>query len=295
MAQKRRALISKEQLSYADTSILIPLLLAPTDYREYVKAATGTSQPYYTAYNVMEFKNAVLCRCIALYSVVTMPQYKTTQDAFYYFGQRFKKERDNILLISILGSILLRRKVDLNNPAHKELALSEIWRVVKELHRAFRSTFIDCGEDRTRCLRARVELNFDAEDVQQEVERFVQAFSMTNYRPKCRVDHLVEDRCKEEALRFVEEAAVVKGREADGFRAQAKRVDKVLNGTASKTCQQCASMGDAVIALQAPRQMMLDHTDRSFDYLCPATKQQHRRLDSPGTFDRNRARSESDE
>ncbi|MEQ8957151.1 MAG: hypothetical protein RLP02_04380 [Coleofasciculus sp. C2-GNP5-27] len=34
-------------------------------------------------------------------------------------------------------------------------------------------------------------------------------------------------------------------------------------------------IGDAVIALNAPRQMQLEHTDNSFDYLCPPIEQPH--------------------
>jgi len=44
-----------------------------------------------------------------------------------------------------------------------------------------------------------------------------------------------------------------------------------------ETCRsQCKEkIGDAVIALNAPRQMRLEHTDNSFDYLCPPIEQPH--------------------
>jgi ADP-heptose:LPS heptosyltransferase len=40
-------------------------------------------------------------------------------------------------------------------------------------------------------------------------------------------------------------------------------------------CKRCEKIGDAVIALNAPRNLRLEHTDSSFDYLCPSIKQPH--------------------
>ena len=222
-----------------------------------------------------------------MYSAVRMAHYRTTQDAFYYFAQQFN-DRNNIMLLSILGQILQQRMIDLNDPTHKEIAASEIWRVIKELDRKFALMFIDCGDNRTHCVRAGVEINFDADDKLLEAERFIKEFSGTNHRPNCRVDDLIEKRYREEAAGFVQKATTVTGQAAEGFRKQAKRVDNVLKGTAARTCAQCASMGDAVITLQAPRQMRLVHTDNSFNYLCEVTKQEHLKLDYPGTFDRQR-------
>ena len=36
-------------------------------------------------------------------------------------------------------------------------------------------------------------------------------------------------------------------------------------------------IGDAIIALDAPRDMQLEHTDHSFDHLCPPIGQPHRK------------------
>ena len=40
-------------------------------------------------------------------------------------------------------------------------------------------------------------------------------------------------------------------------------------------CKRCEKIGDAIIALDAPRDLRLEHTDSSFDYLCPSIKQPH--------------------
>jgi len=43
----------------------------------------------------------------------------------------------------------------------------------------------------------------------------------------------------------------------------------------------CEAIGDAVIALEAPKDMQLEHVDKPFDYLCPPINQPHRRHPSP--------------
>ncbi len=41
------------------------------------------------------------------------------------------------------------------------------------------------------------------------------------------------------------------------------------------SCYLCEAIGDAVIALETPRNMRLEHTDHSFDHLCPIINQPH--------------------
>ncbi|GAK55350.1 hypothetical protein U27_02182 [Candidatus Vecturithrix granuli] len=46
------------------------------------------------------------------------------------------------------------------------------------------------------------------------------------------------------------------------------------------SCRLCEAIGDAVIALEAPRDMQLEHTDHSFDHLCPLLKQPYQKYPS---------------
>lgn len=46
-------------------------------------------------------------------------------------------------------------------------------------------------------------------------------------------------------------------------------------GATACDCKRCEKIGDAVIALDAPRSMQLEYTDNSFDYLCPTINQPH--------------------
>ncbi|MHC5931988.1 MAG: hypothetical protein ACYTXM_40475, partial [Nostoc sp.] len=61
-----------------------------------------------------------------------------------------------------------------------------------------------------------------------------------------------------------------------GFINIAKNLNEILTqGAAACNCKRCEKIGDAVIALNAPRSMQLSHTDNSFNYLCPPINQPH--------------------
>lgn len=53
---------------------------------------------------------------------------------------------------------------------------------------------------------------------------------------------------------------------------------EILNsGAMACDCKRCEKIGDVVIALNAPRNLQLQHIDNSFDYLCPPIKQLHQK------------------
>ena len=44
-------------------------------------------------------------------------------------------------------------------------------------------------------------------------------------------------------------------------------------GESACSCKCCERIGDVVIALDAPRHLQFEHTDKAFDYLCPPLAQ----------------------
>jgi len=66
-------------------------------------------------------------------------------------------------------------------------------------------------------------------------------------------------------------------KKAQGFQKIAKNLERIFaeNGDPC-SCRMCGNIGDAVIALDCPRDMQLEHTDYSFDFLCPPIKQLHK-------------------
>ncbi|HLC26572.1 MAG TPA: hypothetical protein VJM80_07355, partial [bacterium] len=65
----------------------------------------------------------------------------------------------------------------------------------------------------------------------------------------------------------------------------AENLNEILTKTVSAcSCKRCESIGDAVIALDAPRNMQLEHTDKSFTHLCPPINQAHKQHPSENSI-----------
>lgn len=61
-----------------------------------------------------------------------------------------------------------------------------------------------------------------------------------------------------------------------GFLNIVNNLKEILaTGATACDCRRCEKIGDVVIALNAPRTMQLEHTDISFNYLCPPINQPH--------------------
>ncbi len=69
------------------------------------------------------------------------------------------------------------------------------------------------------------------------------------------------------------------GSENEGFVKIAEKLDQLIQSKVSPSCRFCNrfcnSIGDSIIALEAQKNMLLDHTDFSFNHLCAHIGQPH--------------------
>jgi len=107
---------------------------------------------------------------------------------------------------------------------------------------------------------------------------FVEAFNdVETCRARCRIDHFLLNRYRAEVKAYIGQATQLPNHtNTRGFIAIAENLREILEkGGAACSCRQCERIGDAVIALDAPRNMQLEHTDHSFNHLCPPIDQPH--------------------
>jgi len=73
--------------------------------------------------------------------------------------------------------------------------------------------------------------------------------------------------------------------DSKGFIKIAERLKRILEkGEGACSCKTCEYIGDAIIAIEAPANMRLEHIDRAFDYLCPPIDQPHKRHPSESSI-----------
>ena len=152
--------------------------------------------------------------------------------------------------------------------------------LIKRLESDFRGMFKNPRSDTTRCARATVPLEADLADMSAGFKRFLDSFGdVQTCRSKCSIHEVILMRHRTTLEGYVQQASMLpKNANTLGFRKIAAHLSKILNrGDAACSCWRCGFIGDAVIALETPRDMRLECTDRSFDYLCPPIQQDHKR------------------
>ncbi len=140
----------------------------------------------------------------------------------------------------------------------------------------------------------------DQNPVSSQLEQFIQEFNDTDdCRSKCNVDDFFLNRFKTEVEAFFEQAKNLerpKSRENKGFVGITEDLRKITKTEGKAcSCRMCGRIGDAIIALEAPENMQLEHTDYAFDNLCKVIGKLHKRHPSEIEIHRNYNASSSKE
>ncbi len=144
------------------------------------------------------------------------------------------------------------------------------------------------SQDSTACERALIQLKVDLQNPLPGFKKFVSEFGdVKTCRSKCQIDQFILNQYRSEIDKLIETANnLPRNTNTRGFLNIVNNLKEILaTGATACDCKRCEKIGDAVIALNAPCEMQLEHTDISFDYLCPPINQphyKHARLKSGG-------------
>ena len=252
------------QKCFLDTSFVVPWLTGRQDYKNYLRESVAGSSLYVSDYVLMEFRRTLICPMVEFWLDLQKPENPNVTDAILSWREKFQNRK----LKAILGltvNLTSDRDLDLEDPSHKERASRHIDRYIRRLWSQTLRKLKNVGRDRTRCSRAAVRII--------DLRSFYNDFNATREcRAKCHVGssflrhYLTELQC------LVRKADGLKqNSETRGFCKIAERVQWILQGGENRcTCSKCGGIGDAIIALDAPHDMCIEHLDHSFDYLCDA-------------------------
>jgi hypothetical protein len=263
---------------FLDTSVARPMLVGTRRYKAYFAAEFGDNLCYINKYVQMEFKRSYLSNAIAFYFILHLSTVPTIGDALRLWSNRFKGSELKAIL-QLAGDLFDSHRFELENPRDKQKALDALGRYIKRLEIKLRGKFKDTGINATRCARAEVIFNVDLDNMAEGFRKFVAAFDdVQSCRSHCRVDDFLLNRHGEQVHSYVKDAAPLAKNQANrGFKNIAKNLDDTLQkGATACTCKMCEKVGDAIIALETPRDMRLEHTDNSFNHLCPPLGLNHK-------------------
>jgi len=265
---------------FLDTSVVRPIILGSERYRQYYKEHFGNDRLYISKFIQMEFKRGYICKILDFYFTLHAPDIEKVGDAFKLWSNRFQA-RDIKAVLHLVGDLLNDHRYDINDPKDKAKALRAIGQYVKRLEIKLRKKFKDNGVYRTRCYRAAISFKASHQtDFTDTFRRFLSAFrDMKTCRQKCSVHHFIFDRYKSQIEDYVERAQRLsrpKKPENKGFIRITEKLNEILQrGSDACSCRACEIIGDAIIALEALREMRLECTDHAFDHLCPPVGQPH--------------------
>lgn len=266
--------------SYLDTSVLRSLLLGTETYRNYLQQALDARSPQISNYVQMEMRRSFLINIIAFYFIVSLETIPTLNDAISFWNNEFRTGRLKafIQFLPELTTLIHANQLDSSNPDDKEKILYLIGLYIKRFELILRRKFPNAGQDATACTRALIPLQIKLDDMAQGLKAFLEQFEDTKTcREQCRIDRFLLEDHRRSLETYIQQAAQLKpSKENKGFVEIATSLQTILEGGAKVcSCAKCAKIGDAVIALDAPRTMQLEHSDRAFDYLCPPIEQPH--------------------
>ncbi len=269
------------QPSFLDTSVLRSLLLGTETYRNYLQQALDPRSPHTSSYVQMEMRRSFLINLIAFYFIVSLDTIPTLNDAISFWNNEFKTSRLKafIQFLPELTTLIHAHQLDSSNPNDKENILYLIGLYIKRFELILRRKFPNTGQDATACTRALIPLQIKLDEMAQGLKTFLEKFEDTKTcREQCRIDQFLLEEHRSSLETYIQQATQLKqSKENKGFIEITTSLQTILEGGAKAcSCTRCSKIGDAVIALDAPRTMQLEHSDRSFNYLCPPIEQSHR-------------------
>lgn len=281
----------KYEKHFLDTSVARSFLLGSGNYRDYFKKQLGTERLYISSFVLMEFKRSYICQILNFYFLLHMPNVQTIGDAIQVWSNKFKSSELKAVL-QLISQLLSLRTLDFNEIRDKQKALRAIGQYVKRVEMKARRLFINIGKNETRCTRATLALKYqDQVDFTESFRIFLYNFNETGEcSVKCRVNHFFINRNKIYIESFAKHSSQLsnpKSAENKGIVNISEKLKSAMQGKLAFSCKLCEEIGDAVIALEAPRDMRLEHTDYSFDHLCPIIGQPHYRHPSESAVIKN--------
>ena len=262
---------------FLDSSVARPMLFGTRAYKQYFASRFGNHPRYISAYVQMELKRSYLRNVVDFYFTLHLPTLQTINDAISFWSNKFRTSELKAVL-QLVADLLTGHCLDFTRPRDKATALHILGVYIRRFEFKVRRTFTDIGKDSTRCARAAVPFTVELENMAAGLKQFVEAFNdVEACRARCRIDHFLLNRYRSEVEAYIEQAShLPNNTNTRGFIAIGENLGEILErGATACSCRRCERIGDAVIALDAPRKMQLEHTDHSFNHLCPPIDQPH--------------------
>ena len=230
-------------------------MLGAQAYRDYFKREFGEDPCFISIYVQMEIRRSFLRNVIAFYSTLELPEISNIGDAIALWSDKFKSSETKAVL-QLVASLAYTNALDEDTTSDKEKALNVLGQFIVRFEAKLRNSFTDASKDTTHCTRALVPLPFYPDRMSEGFKEFAKGFDdIETCRSKCTIDNFILRRYRAEVEHYVKFAVRTKRSEAKRgiLDITAQLLNVLEKGPSARSCIRCTRMGDAVIALDAPR------------------------------------------
>lgn len=239
---------------FLDTSVFINRLFGHSLYKREIDKTTQ-SIPCYTSFFVLyEFKRSVIRTLIELYFLIDE---EGPADAIATYKDNFRT-RENGIVLGAVSRLLAEGDVSSN----KLKALTNLEALILNSLQDFRSMLKEFVENKTKCPLARASITTGKTDFADFIEQI-----------KCEADCSIAQFWKNHkgVLRLLTgEDIGDKHRKNEGFAKMLPVLHEVLQDhNRGQMIDNCARLGDTIIAIEMPHKYTMMTFDKSFESLCP--------------------------
>ena len=265
---------------FLDTSVFRPAILSSDVYKKYLKTSIDYKAAYASPFIQMEFTRSYILNVIDFYFVLNLPSVKTVEDALSVWQHKFGKAALKAIVVLIPKVFSTHHKVDMQQASDKAKAQKILAMYIKRLAIKAQGLFKDPSNDNTKCPLGTLSLDVEMGTANQDLGNYCDAFRNPSNRKACKVDKIILEKYQNEIRSLLQRSTTTpRNNDTKGFHDIVENINIILTkGGGACTCSMCAKIGDLIISLNTPKDMQLEHTDKSFDYLCPPINQPHRKL-----------------
>lgn len=271
----------KSKAKYLVDTSCVPLVLGESTaaHVETFNSATQGGNLFSSVYIRKEFIKGWIASYLNLACCVN--HFDSVDQALFHLEQEFSI-RDVKRIVHALG-VMLREKGVVNNVAEAAVEILRVAVVKMKKYDARMKSRIDnkCG-----CLIGAKSLAVNYDDWVKSVEEFTASVGPVEDCPLN--DFLQIESATGKAGAFCEDDGVAKTRAGGNLK-------KIVVSGQRIGCKKCATIGDAVIALEQPPSWRLLTLDNDFSALCNKTKRGYTILPSERAVERDRTSSEDEE
>ena len=260
-------LFSMKEKHFLDTSVLRPLLTSPKKVKNYyLQKLKG--EKYICDYIKMEFLRGYIKSLIDFYFLLSIPHYNISE-VLHVWSQKFQIRDHKNIVVMISNLLEFRGCID-----NKEKSLRAIADYIRRLIGKLNENFKSIGNDNTYCKKGKTKLNFLPHSINESFRSFFDTIKDNEQYKMCKINDFIYEKHKNDIQKLIENAEKVKN---SGNREGFDKIIRSLNKLSSKkiTCSGCSKLGDAVISILVDNDMILEHTDYSFTYLCTILNKRH--------------------